>query len=227
MCAYMREMLAKITHFLYNKNINMTESTLAIKESIDRTIGALKERGTQATFVANRAEALEKIKSLIPQGASVMNDSSRTLEEIGFVEYLTSGNHGWNNLHANILAEKDPAKQTLLRKQAVLSDFYLGSVHAVAETGEFVIASNSGSQLPHVVFTSSTLIFIVGVQKITPTLELAIKRTREYVAPLEDARMKEMGYGGSTMSKLVIFEREQPFLKRNVRMIFVNEKLGF
>ena len=45
-----------------------------------------------------------------------------------------------------ILAEKDPAKQALLRTQSALSDFYLGSVHAIAETGEFIIASNSGSQ---------------------------------------------------------------------------------
>lgn len=205
----------------------MNNSTLTTKETVDKTIVALKERGVQAMFVQSRADALEKVKSLIPVGASVMNGSSRTLEEIGFVEYLKSGNHGWNNLHANILAEKDPTKQAMLRKEAVLSDFYLGSVHAVAETGEFVIASNSGSQLGHITFTSPNIIFIVGAQKIASGLDSAIKRVREYVLPLEDERMKSAGMDGSFISKLLIFEKEQPFMKRNVQMIFVNEKLGF
>ena len=205
----------------------MNYETLASKETTDKTIPALAERGVEAVVVNNRTEALEKVQLLIPQGASVMNGSSRTLEEIGFVDYLKSGNHGWNNVHEEILREKDPAKQVVLRKQAVLSDYYLGSVHAVAETGQLVIASNSGSQLPHIVFTSPNLIFVVGLQKLVPSLEAALTRVREYVLPLEDKRMKEVGMGGSAISKLLIFEQEPSFSKRKVQVIFVNEKLGF
>jgi hypothetical protein len=108
-----------------------------------------------------------------------------------------------------------------------LSDYYLGSVHAVAETGQLVIASNSGSQLPHIVFTSPNIIFVVGAQKLAPNLDAALGRVREYVLPLEDQRMKSVGMGGSFISKLLIFEKEQPFMNRKVYVIFVNEKLGF
>ena len=205
----------------------MNYETLAGTETVDKTISALAGRGVVAVLANNRTDALEKVKSIIPPGSSVMNGSSRTLEEIGFVDYLKSGAHGWRNLHEEILAEKDPAKQTMLRKQAVLSDYYLGSVHAVTETGQLVVASNSGSQLPHIVFTSPNLIFVVGIQKITPHLDAALARVREYVLPLEDRRMKEAGYGGSAISKLLIFEREPDFMGRKVQLIFVNEKLGF
>ncbi|MBI5732885.1 lactate utilization protein [Candidatus Jorgensenbacteria bacterium] len=205
----------------------MNYETLANMETINKTISALRERGIEAIVVNDRMEALEKVKSLIPQGASVMNGSSRTLEEIGFIDYLKSGNHGWKNLHEEILKEKDSAKQAMLRKQAVLSDYYLGSVHAVAETGELVIASNSGSQLPHIVFTSPNLIFVVGTQKIMPNLDAGLTRVREYVLPLEDKHMKDAGMGGSAISKLLIFEREPVFMGRKVYIIFVNEKLGF
>src|SRR3989344_7348773 len=205
----------------------MNYETLAGTETVDKTISALAGRGVVAVLANNRTDALEKVKSIIPPGASVMNGSSRTLEEIGFVDYLKSGAHGWRNLHEEILAEKDSAKQTMLRKQGVLSDYYLGSVHAVAETGEMVIASNSGSQLPHIVFTSPNLIFVVGTQKITPHLDAAFARVREYVLPLEDRRMKDAGYSGSAISKLLIFERETDFMGRKVHLIFVNEKLGF
>ena len=205
----------------------MNYGTLTDAETIQKTVNALAKRGIKAFAVNSGAEALEKIKSLIPKNASVMNGSSRTLEEIGFIDYLKSGDHGWKNLHAEILAEKDLAKQTELRKQAVLSDYYLGSVHAVAQTGQFVIVSNSGSQLPHIVFTSPNLLFVVGAQKLVPDLDAALSRVREYVLPLEDKRIKDIGMVGSAISKLLIFEREPDFMGRQVQIIFVNEKLGF
>jgi hypothetical protein len=205
----------------------MSYDNLASADVITATEKALAERGFLPETIATGAEALERIKALIPAGASVMNGSSRTLEEIGFVEYLKGGEHGWNNLHRAILEEKDPAKKSLLRKQAVLSDFYLGSAHAIAQTGELVIASNSGSQLPHLAFTSPNLILVVSTQKITPTLDAALARLHDYVLPLEDARMKQVGMGGSTISKLLVINREQAFMGRKLHVLLVNEKLGF
>ncbi len=199
----------------------------ASEASVAKTVGALRERGVEAITVQTAVEAFAKIKELIPPGASVMNGSSRTLEQIGFVAYLKSGAHGWNDLHVPILAEKDPAKQALLRKQSALSDYYLGSVHAIAETGEMLIASNTGSQLPHIVFTSPNIIFVAGTQKIVPTFEAAMDRLKTYVFPLEDKRAQDT-YGIHTMlSKIVIFNHENLKIGRKVKIILVNEKLGF
>lgn len=205
----------------------MSYDTLASSDAITKTKNALAERGFLPEIVSSGEEAFSRIKALIPAGASIMNGSSRTLEQIGFIKYLKEGKHGWNNLHEAILEEKDPVKQGELRKQSVLSDFYLGSAHAIAQTGEIVIASNSGSQLPHLVFTSPNLILVVGGQKIMLTLDTAISRVKEYVYPLEDARMKEAGMGGSFISKLLILNREQPFMGRKFHVLLVNEKLGF
>jgi L-lactate utilization protein LutC len=201
--------------------------TLAPKNIVDRTIRALGKRNVEAETAETGALALARIKELIPKGASVMNGSSTTLIEMGFVDYLKSGAHGWNNLHEAIINEKDPAKQTALRKQSVISDLYLGSVHALAETGEFIIASNTGSQLPHVVFTSPNLIFIVSTQKIVPTLEDCFKRLHDHVIPLEEIRMQK-AYGlGTAPNKIIIFNGENLKSGRKIRMILVNEKLGF
>jgi hypothetical protein len=207
----------------------MDYETLAGKDSIEKTIKGLAERNVEAVVVKNGAEALEKIKSFIPANASVMNGASTTLDQIGFVEYLKSGKHGWNNLHEGILAEKDPAKQTQLRKLALLSDYYLGSVHALAETGEFVVASQSGSQLPHIIFSSANLILVASTKKIVPTLADAQRRLEEHVIPQEDARMKK-AYGpqsGTRLAKQVTFHYEAPYLNRKVRMLLVEENLGF
>ncbi|MES2315834.1 MAG: lactate utilization protein [Patescibacteria group bacterium] len=205
----------------------MEYNKLATKESVEKTIKALAERNVEGILVATGAEALAKIKELIPAGASVMNGASVTLEQIGFVDYLKEGKHGWNNLHQAIVLEQDKAKQSLLRKQALLSDYYLGSVHGLAETGEFVIASNTGSQLPHVVFSSKNIIFVVSTKKIVPTLPDAMQRLLTYVVPLEEVHMQEKYKVGTFPSKIVIWNRENPSIKRKVIMLLVNEDLGF
>lgn len=205
----------------------MNYAELASQETIDATVAALKERNIEGIVVETKTDALEKIKELVPAGVSVMNGASVTLEQIGFVDYLKSDTHGWNNLHKAIVAEKDPAKQAILRKQAELSDYYLGSVHAIAATGEMVIASNSGSQLPHIVFTSPKIIFVAGVQKIVPTVTDAMDRLMSYVIPLEDKHMQQLYNVHTYPSKIVIFNRESPTSGRNIKLILVKESLGF
>lgn len=205
----------------------MKYDTIPSEDIINNTAHALRERGVEVFIVDDRAEALTKVQELIPKGASVNNGSSTTLGEIGFIDYLKSDTHGWKNLHAAVLAEKDPTKQAQLRKESVFAEYYLGSVHALAETGEIVIASASGSQLPSIAFTSPNLIFVLGVQKIVPTYEDAMKRLREYVVPLEDKRMKDAGMGGTILSKILTIEHEPEFMGRKVRAILVKEKLGF
>jgi hypothetical protein len=206
----------------------MEFSTLASRQQIDATIEALKQRGIAAERVATRKDALARLQSLIPAGVTVSTGASLTLKEIGFEEYLISGAPPWKNLKADIVAEKDPARQALLRKQSTLADYFLGSVHGLAQTGEIVWASLTGSQLAPYAYSASNVIWVVGAQKIVPTLEMAIRRVREYVFPHEDVRMKESTKGrmGSGIGKLLIFEREAAFLGRKVIVLIVEEALG-
>jgi len=204
----------------------MQYDKLSSEDAVKRAMEAVKERGVSAEFVQTKEEALNRLKEIIPAGAEIMTAGSTTLEEIGFIELLKSGKHAWNNIKDKLLAEKDPKRQAELRRKSVTSEYYLGSVHAVAETGEIVVASASGSQLPSYTFSSNNIIWVVGTQKITPDLEEAIKRVRTHALPLEDRRMKSVGYPGSTIGKLLIFEREiMP--NRKITLVFVNEKLGF
>jgi len=205
----------------------MEYDKLASKEIVNKTIEALNKRNIKGLLVETGADAFEKIKELIPKKASVMNGSSRTLDQIGFIDYLKSNKHGWNNLHEAIVNEKNQEKQAMLRKQAVLSDYYLGSVHALAQTGEFIIASNTGSQFPHIVFTSPNIIFVVSTKKIVPTLQDAMERLEKYVVPLEDKRMMTQYGSGTALNKMVIFKGENKMIGRKILLILVNEDLGF
>lgn len=194
---------------------------IANKESLRKTIKSLEEKGYCVSVAENAKEALDEIKKIIPKNSSVMNGASVTLEEIGFIDYLKDGKHGWNNLHEKVL------NKTLTRKEAAISDFYLGSVHAVTEDGKMLIASNTGSQLPHLVFTSQNLILVVGIQKIVSNIELAFKRLESHVIPLEDKHMMEKYGVGTNPRKILIFNSESPAMGRKINIIFVKEKLGF
>ena len=194
------------------------------QEQVDETVRALNARGFNAELVPNREAALEKVRSLIPDGAEVMSGSSKTLEEIGLVNALSLGDHPWNNLKVQIVAEKDREKQMVLRRNATFADYFLGSVHAITTKGEMVAGSASGSQLGAYAFGGKNLIIVAGTNKITEDLDEALLRLREHSVPLEDQRMKRLGFPGTFLSKILIYEGER---QRNVHVILVNEKLGF
>jgi hypothetical protein len=206
----------------------MDYAALPTPERIHQTIESVKARGINAELVDTKEDALARIQAVIPEGAVVMTGGSVTLQQIGFEALLISGEHPWRNFKADLLAEKDPAKQSAMRRQGTLSEYYLGSVNALAETGELVFASGTGSQLPAYAYSSRNVVWVVGVQKITPTLDAALRRVREYVLPLEDQRQKSLGNkAGSFIGRILILEREPSFLRRNLTLILVNQVLGF
>jgi len=206
----------------------MAYDTLPAAERVQRTVEAVNARGIHAELVETKESALERLRALIPPGCVVMTGASVTLQQIGFEDLLISGNHPWRNFKADLLAETDPVKQALMRRQGTLAEFYLGSVNALAETGELVFASGSGSQLPAYAFTSRNVIWVAGTQKITASLEAALHRVREYVLPLEDRRQRSLGnQAGSRINKILIVEGEPAYLRRSLNLILVNELLGY
>jgi len=198
---------------------------LADEQTLENTRAALEKRGIHTEVAGTKAEALERLTALVPSGAEVMTGSSTTLDEIGFTEKLKLEQHEWKNLKAGILSEKDPGKQMDLRRRATFSEYYVGSAQAVTEEGEVVIASASGSQLAAYAFGAKNIVWVVGTQKVVKGTDEALRRVREHCLPLEIERMKGLGYPGSMIGKILLFERSSPMQKAN--LIFVNEPLGF
>ena len=198
---------------------------LASSEIIDKTAEALTTRGIEVLVVDSGKNALEKIIEIIPANAEIASGSSTTLQQIGFADILKERKHKWKNLHEAILSEKDPQKRIDLRRKAVTADYFLGSVNAVAQTGELVACDASGSRVSAYPFAAKRLVLVAGAQKITPTLDDAMKRVREYVFSLEDKRSLEVYGAHSTFGKWVIIERER--IIGRIILIIVKEKLGF
>lgn len=200
---------------------------LASQPVLSDTLRALQARGVLAELVDTKAQALERVKSLIPPGATVMTSGSQSLEEIGFTSYLNHGDHLWNNFAKLVAAESDPVQHQKLTLQSTMADYYLGSVHAVSKRGEMVFASEHGSQLPAYCYNSANVIWVVGAQKITNNVAAALERVMGYWLPQEAEKQKRLGHHSTFIGKLLIFEREAPDLHRKLHLLLVNEVLGF
>jgi len=215
-------------HFLPPTEHAEAWKTLPDPLRVEQTSTALRANGFKVEYVSNGKEALEKILSLMPQGARVMKGSSATLDQIGFNSLLKSGVHPWVNLKEGVFAEKDPQKRMELGKQAVLTDYFVGSVQAVTQSGQLVSGSGTGSQIAAYAFMAKNLILVVGTHKVTSDLDEALRRLREHCLPLEDKRMKGLGAPGTVLSKIFIYEKElRPDTMVSVHVILVNEPLGF
>jgi NADPH:quinone reductase-like Zn-dependent oxidoreductase len=195
------------------------------EKELKQVIENIKSRGINVILVNNKSEALEKIKKIIPKGASIANGGSTTLEQIGFIDYLKNGSHDWKNLHEEVLQERDGEKQADLRRRMVTADYFFGSVNAISRNGELVACDATGSRVTAYPFAAKNLILVAGYQKIANNLEDAFKRVREHVFPLENERAKKAYGSGSTFGKWVVIEHE--IFKGRTTLILVKEKLGF
>jgi len=203
--------------------------SLATEESIKKTKAALESKSHKVTVVKDAAEALAFLKKEIPAGVSVNMAGSTTLSEIGFVDYLKEATHPWRNLHAEILAEKDMAKQTDLRRRFNVCDYFVSSVTAVAETGEFTVCCLSGSRCGPFTHAAGKIIVVVGAQKIVKDYNEAVERTEKYCLPIESARVR-IAYKipASSINNFLAIRGGNPFgPPGRFHVIIVKESLGF
>ena len=104
-------------------------------------------------------------------------------------------------------------------------DVAAGSVQAVTEDGQVLVASNSGSQLGPYAVGAGKVIWVVGSQKIVKDLIEGLKRILEYCLAREEAHMQQLYKIGTSVNKLLIVSRE--LRPGRITMIIVKEELGF
>ncbi|KAG0205844.1 hypothetical protein BGX33_007716 [Mortierella sp. NVP41] len=160
----------------------------ASDEKIEKTKAALEARGFKVHVVENKDQAFQKVVELIPAGSTVNTAHSTTLEEIGLTNYLIDGKHSWENIRGTIIAEKDPAKQAVLRRKlGTTVDYFLTSMTAVTETGEIAHGDQTGTKVGGVAHGAGNVIVVAGANKIVKDEAEAWTRTKEFCLPFVSA----------------------------------------
>jgi acyl-CoA hydrolase len=192
-------------------------------ETLEATVLALEEHGFSVEVVDDLDAARAAVLARIPEGSSVMTNTSVTLEETGIAEAINNG--GPYESMRNKLMELDFATQ-LQEMKAIggQPDFSLGSVHAVTRDGVLAIASASGSQQASYAWGATNVIFVIGAQKLVPTLEAARERIYEHSLPLEDARAYAAYGQNSYVGKILEIHQEFP---DRIHIVLVRQSVGF
>jgi len=205
--------------------IDDTLDQLPADETVDETVEALEANGFEVVVADSTDEALETVQSQIPDGASVMNGHSTTLEEIGFVDYLGEGDHQWESLADEIWSIDDDAERLAARRASQTADYFLGSVNAISQTGALVAADRSGSRIGAYPFAASNVVIVSGVNKIVSTLDDALDRLESVAYPLENERAKEAYGVESAIAKQLVFRQELD--EGRTTVVLVRESLGY
>jgi len=142
---------------------------LASDAQIDRAVKHLRDHGFEVVVLATAEEARREVLSRVPSGSEVFDGTSRTLEEIGVTKALAE-HPGITLLKRRLHAMDRTTQADEIRRLSQAPGVVVGSVHAVTEDGQVLVASATGSQIGPYAFGAARLIWVVGTQKIVATL---------------------------------------------------------
>jgi acyl-CoA hydrolase len=198
-------------------------ATLPDEQALASAITALEEHGFSVEVVDDLDAARQTVLARIPHGSSVMTNTSVTLAETGIADAINDD--GPYDSARNRMFALDFATQAQQMKAiGGQPDYALGSVHAFTRDGTLVIASASGSQLASYAWGAANVIFVVGAQKLVPTLEAAHERIYQHSLVLEDARAIAAYGQHSSVGKILEIHQELP---GRIHIVLIRQVVGF
>jgi hypothetical protein len=193
------------------------------EETLVATAVALEEHGFSVEITHDLDAARVAVLARLPEGSSVMTNTSMTLDEAGITGAINNGG-SYESMRNKMLALDFETQAQEMKAIAGQPDFALGSVHAVTTEGALFIASASGSQLAAYAWGAANVIFVVGAQKLVPTPEAARERIIEHSLKLEDARANATYGQGSYIGKILEIHQELP---GRIHIVLVRQPVGF
>ena len=107
----------------------------------------------------------------------------------GSATVLASGAYDLLAKHNEVHWHWKSDDQNAERKASALADVYLTSVQALSENGEMVSIDGTGNRVAGMLYGHKKVYFLVGSNKLVPTLEDALTRARQVGGP---ARAKQL-----------------------------------
>ena len=124
------------------------------------------------------------LTDLIPKDATIGIGNSQTLKKMKILEtFLNAGNVVYDKTMGKT---KEEVKK--LKRQALLTDYYISSSNALSVDGRIVNIDHSGNRVAAMHYGPDKVLIVVGKNKIEATLEEALNRARNTAAPLNAKR---------------------------------------
>lgn len=205
---------------------------------LDDLAGILEKHGFAAETAATAADARDRIRRAAEEmrPKSVGYADSRTLRAAGVIDMLRADPR-WEFIDG-FDRSKSRAENLERRRQALMTDLFLTGVNAITEQGTLVWLDMVGNRIGGVAFGPRKVILVVGRNKLTGSLEEAMRRIRTVAAPLNarahehfrtpcqiTSRCHDCSSPDRICNTWLAMERCYP--KERIRVILVNEDLGY
>lgn len=192
-------------------------------------IKGLKSRNMSGYYAADKEEAVKLALELIPEGSSIAMGGCMSAQEIGLIQVLEDGNYNY------IDRAKLAPREGLMA--AYDSDIFLSSANAITSDGIMVNIDGNSNRVSCIAQGPRKVVFIVGMNKVCPDLDDAMKRARNVAAPANAQRFdvktpcKETGKcfdckSPDTICCQFLITRYSRHADR-IHVILVNDNLGF
>lgn len=135
--------------------------------------------------------------------------------------------------------DKNLSKEQMLelRRQSLMVDLFITGTNAVTEAGHLVNLDMMGNRVAAIMWGPKNVILIIGRNKITEDLETAMIRIKNYAAPVNTMRLDKKTpcvktgecQDCSSPDRICNYWTitEKSFIKNRIKIILVNEDLGF
>ncbi len=153
---------------------------------LEQTAAALRRNNMEAYCVEHKEEAVTLLKTLLKTGDSVGVGGSRTLDELGVIDLLRSGDYRFIDRYEQGLTP-DQLREKYVA--ALGADVFLCSSNAVTVNGELYNVDGLSNRVAALCYGPRSVVLVVGKNKIVPDLKAAEHRVKTIAAPLNAQRL--------------------------------------
>ncbi len=150
-------------------------------------IKELEKKQMAGSYAPTIIQAKEEVVRMIPEGATVFRCGSSSLTEMGLWEAVQTIPRV--TVIDPYLPEFSPEEGLEQRRRGLTADIMISSTNAITLNGTLVNLDGMGNRIAAMAFGPKKVILVVGMNKVSPDLDSALKRVKHYAAPLNNIRL--------------------------------------
>lgn len=159
--------------------------TAAFPDRFKKTAAGLIHNGIDVYFAETCEDAVQTVKRIVPEGSTVTCGGSVSLAESGVYDLIKSERYRF--LDRSMVTDERSSNE--FYSKAYVADAFFCSSNAVTEQGILYNVDGNSNRISMIAHGPSSVIMIVGKNKIVPDLDAAINRVKTVAAPKNCKRL--------------------------------------
>lgn len=188
---------------------------------LEKVAESLRRNGFDSYIEKSTTDAVKRCLSLVPSGSVVGWGGSMSCVDSGLIDAVKK---------SFAVLDRDSAgngeeRARIMRRIIAEADVFLTSFNAVSEDGLAVNIDGNGNRVSAIAYGPSTVIALVGKNKVTASLEDAYKRASTVAAGKNAVRFGKSYEEGASLCNIV--EILCSGGNGRIKVVLVDEELGF